>query len=270
MERPDALALTDVNCVHGLSRLPSCATPCRYRNRRLWPPSAHEDTNAGAGWEWWAREGARARAAVRAMLHPRSIAIVGATPASNKSNCRPLHFLRRDGYPAPIWPVNPRYADIDGLKRDPDIAALPGAPDMAIIAVAALARAEATIAALGAKGCPVAVLFSSGFGELGAEGKALERSLIAHRPGKRRAHLRAQYAGSRQRLRKGPRDVQPVRRHAAFAGPWASPVSRVPSSSAFPGISALARSRVLWALAYSVSTRRTPQISRPSRSCARC
>src|SRR4029453_3836859 len=99
--------------------------------------------------------GERARAAVRAMLHPRSIAIIGASPDSNKLNGRPLHFLRRDGYAGAIWPVNPRYADIDGLECYPEIAELPAAPDLAIIAVAA-ARVGETIAALGAKGCPVA------------------------------------------------------------------------------------------------------------------
>jgi len=112
------------------------------------------------------------------MLHPRSIAIIGASPDSNKLNGRPLHFLRRDGYAGAIWPVNPRYADIDGLECYPKIAALPAVPDLAIIAVAA-ARVGETIAALGAKGCPVAVVFSSGFAELGLEGKALERSLLA-------------------------------------------------------------------------------------------
>ena len=202
------------------------------------------------------RDGARARAAVRAMLHPRPIAIVGATPASNKLNGRPLHFLRRDGYPGAIWPVNPRYADIDGLKCYPDIAALPDAPDMAIIAVAA-ARAEATIAALGAKGCPVAVLFSSGFGELGAEGKALERSLIAT----------ARASGVRIC---GPNTLGLVsafdRAPATFSQyadmpPLAGPVGFASQSGAFgTGISALARSRGL-GFGYFVSTGNTADIT---------
>jgi acetyltransferase len=190
------------------------------------------------------------------MLHPRSIAIVGATPDSNKLNGRPLHFLRRDGYAGAIWPVNPRYADIDGLKCYPDIAALPGAPDMAIIAVAA-ARAEETIAALGAKGCPVAVLFSSGFGELGAEGKALERSLIAT----------ARASGVRIC---GPNTLGLVsafdRAPATFSQyadmpPLAGPVGFASQSGAFgTGISALARSRGL-GFGYFVSTGNTADIT---------
>jgi hypothetical protein len=49
---------------------------------------------------------------------------------------------------------------------------------MPIIAVT-VAPVRDTIAAPGAKGCPVAIVFSSGFAALGLEGKVLERSLLA-------------------------------------------------------------------------------------------
>lgn len=190
------------------------------------------------------------------MLHPRSIAIVGATPARNKLNGRPLHFLRRDGYPGAIWPVNPRYADIDGLKCYPDIAALPGAPDMAIIAVAA-ARAEETIAALGAKGCPVAVLFSSGFGELGAEGKALERSLIATA---RASDVRICGPNTLGLVSAFDRAPATFSQYADIP-PLAGPVGFASQSGAFgTGISALARSRGL-GFGYFVSTGNTADIT---------
>ena len=132
----------------------------------------HDTSGSGAS------AGRHPRNAVRAMLHPRSIAIIGASPDGNRLNGRPLYFLQRDGYAGAIWPVNPRYATINDLICYPDIASLPGAPDMAIVAIAA-ARVEETIAALGAKGCLVAVVFSSGFGELGQDGKKLERALLA-------------------------------------------------------------------------------------------
>ena len=198
----------------------------------------------------------QARAAVRAMLHPRSIAIIGASPDRNKLNGRPLHFLRRDGYAGAVWPVNPRYAEIDGLKCYPDVASLPGAPDMAIVAVAA-ARAEETVAALGAKGCPVAVLFSSGFGELGPRGKAAERALAAT----------ARASGIRLC---GPNTLGLVNAfdkvtatfsQYADAPPLAGPVGFASQSGAFgTGISALARSRGL-GFGYFVSTGNTADIT---------
>jgi acetate---CoA ligase (ADP-forming) len=198
----------------------------------------------------------RARAAVRAMLHPRSIAIIGASPDRNKLNGRPLHFLRRDGYAGAIWPVNPRHTDIDGLACYPDVASLPGVPDMAIVAVAA-ARAEETIAALGAKGCPVAVLFSSGFGELGPHGKALELALAAT----------ARANGVRIC---GPNTLGLVNAFAKASAtfsqyadkpPLAGPVGFASQSGAFgTGISALARSRGL-GFGYFVSTGNTADIT---------
>lgn len=47
--------------------------------------------------------------------------------------------------------------------------ALPEAPDAAIIAVPAQHVAD-TLRQLGARGCKAAIVFSSGFAELGAEG----------------------------------------------------------------------------------------------------
>ena len=115
--------------------------------------------------------------AVKSMLYPKSVAIIGASPDANKLNGRPFHFMRRDGYAGRLYPVNPRYDEIDGVKCYPDVDSLPEAPDMAIVAVSA-ARCLETVEALGRKGTPVAVIFSSGFGEMGAEGKALEAKLL--------------------------------------------------------------------------------------------
>ena len=112
------------------------------------------------------------------MLDPGSIAIIGAGPDTNKLSGRPQHFLMRDGYGGRIYPVNPKYDEISGVACYPDVAALPEAPDMAIVAVAAK-RAVRVVADLGQRGCPVAVLFSAGFREMGDEGRALEDELIA-------------------------------------------------------------------------------------------
>ena len=115
--------------------------------------------------------------AIRSMLYPKSVAIIGASPDANKLNGRPFHFMRRDGFAGKLYPVNPRYDEIDGVTCYPDVASLPEAPDMAIVAVNA-ARCVETVEALGQKGVPVAVIFSSGFGEMGPEGKALEQKLL--------------------------------------------------------------------------------------------
>lgn len=196
------------------------------------------------------------RAAVRTMLNARSIAIIGATPDTNKLNGRPQHFLMRDGYTGEIWPVNPRYEEIHGRRCYPDIASLPTAPDMAIVAVAAQ-RAPETVAQLGAKGCPVAVIFSSGFGELGPDGKEVERQLVATA---RENNIRI--CGPNTLGFINAFDTMPATfSQYADAPPIAGPVGFASQSGAFgTGISALARSRGL-GFGYFVSTGNTSDIT---------
>jgi acyl-CoA synthetase (NDP forming) len=116
------------------------------------------------------------RTAIEALIRPRSIAVIGASPDINRLNGRPLHYLQRDGFRGRLYPVNPNYRDIRGLRCYPDIDSLPEAPDVAIIAVAA-ARVIDAIIALGHKGTPAAIVFSSGFGEAGEDGRHLEDRL---------------------------------------------------------------------------------------------
>ncbi len=115
---------------------------------------------------------------VHRLLHPRSIAVIGASADLGKINGRPLKHLLDKGYAGRILPVNPKYPEIAGLPCFASIAALPEAADLAIVAVPA-SEVIASIEALGARGIRAAVIFSSGFGEMGAEGQALEQSLIA-------------------------------------------------------------------------------------------
>src|SRR6185437_2801437 len=108
-----------------------------------------------------------------AILQPHAIAIVGASQDPTKIGGRPVRMLRNAGYPGTIYPVNPRAAEVQGFQAFASIADLPEAPDLAVIALNA---------ALGIRG---AVVFSSGFAELGEAGEAAQARLreIAHRTG---------------------------------------------------------------------------------------
>lgn len=121
-----------------------------------------------------------------AILVPRSIAIIGASQDATKIGGRPVEMLRRFGFPGAILPVNPRAMEVQGLPAYPSVAALPEAPDLAIIAVAAEAAPDA-LEACAAKGTKAAIIFSSGFAEMGEAGAALQDRLrhIAQRTGMR-------------------------------------------------------------------------------------
>ncbi|MGE5526107.1 MAG: CoA-binding protein, partial [Rhodospirillaceae bacterium] len=109
---------------------------------------------------------------LQALLSPRSIAILGASTDYGKVNGRTLRYLLEKGYAGRIYPVNPKYDRIGDLKCYPDVAALPDAPDLAIVAVPARAVAS-SLRELGRRGTRSAIVFSSGFAELGHEGRAL-------------------------------------------------------------------------------------------------
>ncbi len=114
--------------------------------------------------------------AVKQMIHPRSIAIIGASADFSKVNGRPFKHLLDKGYTGRILPVNPKYTEIAGLPCYPSIESLPKPVDLAIVALPAR-DVIACIESLGRCGVRAAVIFSSGFGEMGAEGKALEQDL---------------------------------------------------------------------------------------------
>ena len=121
--------------------------------------------------------------ALQRMLSPKSIAIVGVSSDFNKLNGRPMKFLLDKGYAGAIYPVNPKYEEIAGIKCYPSVLDLPEPADLAVVAVPAKVVLD-TVTQLGEAKVASAVIFSSGFGEMGSEGKALEEAVaVAAREG---------------------------------------------------------------------------------------
>lgn len=116
--------------------------------------------------------------ALDALVRPGSIAIVGASADGEKLNGRIVRFLKDKGYGGAIYPINPRVAEILGLRCYPSLEAVPGHVDLAVIGLAA-AQAPAAIREAGRKGVRAVLVFASGFAELGEEGKRLQAELAA-------------------------------------------------------------------------------------------
>lgn len=178
---------------------------------------------------------------MQALLHPRSIALIGASPDPNKLNGRPFHYLRRDGYEGSLYPVNPKYSEIEGVTCYKDIASLPEAPDLAIVMVSARLVDDA-VAALGDKGTPVAIVISSGYSEMGAEGRQKEQKLIETA----RAHgIRICGPNNLGLISAFDRMTATFSQYAATP-PLAGPIAFASQSGAIgTGIASLARSRNL-------------------------
>ncbi|OMG93307.1 acetate--CoA ligase family protein [Achromobacter xylosoxidans] len=117
-------------------------------------------------------------ASLARLLDPASIAIVGASDNPDKIGGRPIHYMRRHGYAGTLYPINPQRAEVQGERAWPSLAALPAAPDLAIVAVAGeqAVRAVDDCAALGVS---AAIVISAGFSETGEAGRALQDAMTA-------------------------------------------------------------------------------------------
>ncbi|MBV9560168.1 MAG: acetate--CoA ligase family protein [Bradyrhizobium sp.] len=117
---------------------------------------------------------------------PESIALIGASRDQEKIPGRLLSMLRKNGYPGKIYPVNPNYPDIDGLKCHSTIAEVDAPIDLAVIIIPARAVVGALeeCAAAAVRNC---VIISSGFAEEGGDSAAMQDRIaeIARRTGMR-------------------------------------------------------------------------------------
>jgi len=115
------------------------------------------------------------------MFNPRAVVIVGVSKGRNWGGTHYLETFREYNYSGPVYPVNPKYEgeEIQGYKVYGSIASLPDNPpiDLGIVAVPAKITPQ-IIEELGQKGVLFAHIFSSGYSELGEEGKHLEQQLL--------------------------------------------------------------------------------------------
>jgi acyl-CoA synthetase (NDP forming) len=115
---------------------------------------------------------------VERILHPRSVAVFGASDSKDKFGGRIMHFLVRHGFAGEILPINPRRDEVLGRRAYPAIAAAPAPPDVAILAVPG-ASLVPTVREAAAAGVGCCVIISTGFAEAGAEGAARQADLVA-------------------------------------------------------------------------------------------
>ena len=116
------------------------------------------------------------------LLAPKSVAFLGASPEPASVGAIVAANLAAGGFAGPVWLVNPRHESIHGVRCYPTVAALPGVPDLGVIATPP-ATIPGVIAELAAKGTRAAVVITAGVsGALRAEMlKASQGDVPAHR-----------------------------------------------------------------------------------------
>jgi acetyltransferase len=115
---------------------------------------------------------------LNALFCPTSIALIGASERPATVGAVLARNLLHAGFGGPVFPVNPGRRSVEGVWTYPDIASLPVAPDLAVIATPP-ATVPALIDALGRRGTRAAVVITAGFGEGGDEaGAALRQAAL--------------------------------------------------------------------------------------------
>ena len=113
------------------------------------------------------------------LFAPRSIAVVGASRETRRMGGGfVLKFLRQHGFAGSVYPVNPKYDEVEGLRCYPSLEAIPRPIDLAVIVVPARA-VEPVLAALPRGHVKFALMVSAGFAETGPEGEALQQRMLA-------------------------------------------------------------------------------------------
>jgi acyl-CoA synthetase (NDP forming) len=111
-------------------------------------------------------------------LHPKSVAVVGASDASRKPNTLMTARIKAfaDANGARFHPVTPSYPEVQGVPTVASITEVPGEVDLAVLLTGA-ERVVDNFEEAVAKKAKFAVIFSAGFSEIGPAGEALEARL---------------------------------------------------------------------------------------------
>jgi acetate---CoA ligase (ADP-forming) len=124
------------------------------------------------------RELTGSEADVAALLHPRSVAVVGASSREGALSWWPLHLLAANGFGGAIYPINPNRSEIDGVRCYPSLSEVGEPVDVAIVALDP-ERSLQAVQECADRGVRAVVLPTHGFGESGDVGRARQRRLTA-------------------------------------------------------------------------------------------
>ncbi len=108
---------------------------------------------------------------------PKSVAIIGASTAPGKVGYDSVFNMIDANFQGDIYPINPKADEILGLKAYPNVTAVPGKIDLAVIVIPAK-FVNATLAECGEKGIDSVVIITAGFKEVGGAGVTMELELL--------------------------------------------------------------------------------------------
>jgi acetyltransferase len=94
-------------------------------------------------------------------VRPRSLAVFGASTRKGSVGRIVMENIVAGGFEGDVWPVNPKYDEVAGLRCYHSATELPATPDLGVI-VTPPATVPGIVADLGARGCRAAVVITAG------------------------------------------------------------------------------------------------------------
>ncbi len=110
-------------------------------------------------------------------FRPQTVAVIGATERPGSVGRTVLWNLLSSPFGGTVFPVNLKRSGVLGIKAYPNVAAVPGPVDLAVIATPA-ATVSGLISECADAGVRGAVVISAGFKEIGAKGVKLEQEIL--------------------------------------------------------------------------------------------
>jgi len=123
------------------------------------------------------REEVATIASLRALLKPRSIAVIGASRRQGTIGNKLFHNILHQEFNGVVYPVNPNAEVVASVKAYPSVLDIPGEVDLAVVIVPTEIVRQ-VVEQCGRKGVRGIVVISAGFGESGAEGIDRQERLL--------------------------------------------------------------------------------------------
>lgn len=110
------------------------------------------------------------------LFHPRTIAVYGASENKNKIGYLQLKALMDGGFEGDIYPIHPHSKEIEGLACYPSVKDVPNEVDLVILCVG-INQVENCLIESAENGAKAAIVFASGYSEIGEAGMAAQNRL---------------------------------------------------------------------------------------------
>ncbi|TDB83527.1 GNAT family N-acetyltransferase [Actinomadura sp. KC216] len=124
-----------------------------------------------------AREHRAESRSIQRLLFPGSVAVIGASRAEHSVGQTVLRNLLAGDFTGPVYPVHPTAVAVAGVRAYPSVLEIPDDVDLAVVAVRADAVHE-VVQECASKGVRGLIVVSSGFGEIGDDGRGRQEELV--------------------------------------------------------------------------------------------